>query len=339
MGTQKENDKVEKAIVEGLEETKKEEMPEQDTLEELMKMVDFTLSKEVADGMRGIFDGTGIYNFPKFSATGEKIHPECDLMKGGCPMKGKQPHIHVIGIGIQGTLRATRIYGKMKIKNARPEIANNDGKKYWVAHSEIIDGHNGNELDLWYHEPVIKKFGDKLVENESAPQIAQSKCMRNAILAIIPGDLAEKWVEDYKAGKKPFSAERVKEHEQKQKAQRATKATTEPPPATEFGSESAPDNAELDNMTILNDWLSFVEKCPDMPALEAWYGENRIRINGEKGKSPGHPAKKQINAAVAEKKGEFEKKMLSDLIDHSTSNLNTDTNNGQETLFPELPKE
>ena len=293
---------TEKAIVEGLEETTKEEAGEepQNGLEELMKMVDFTLSKEVTDGMRGIFDGTGIYNFCKGSFTGEKICPECDLMKGGCPMKGKQPHIHVVGIGVQGALKAMRVYGRMKIKNAKPEIFDKDGKQYWVAHCEIVDGHNGNELDLWYYEPVMRKAGDKLVENESAPQIAQSKGMRNTILAIIPGDLPEKWVEDYRQGKRPFSPERVKEYEQAKepKTKNPKRPKAEPPAASEFNSETIPDNKELDNMTVLNDLLSQIAKAESLERLQAVWTVSYPTIKK-------HPAFEAITKAKDEKKAEL----------------------------------
>lgn len=313
----KAEEKVTKAEVEGLEETSKEEATEpQNDLEEILKMVDFTLSKEVSDGMRGLFDGSGIYNFPKKSYTGEKVWKECDLMKGGCPMKGHELHVHIVGVGVQGALKGMRAYGKMHIKNDEPKLVDQDGKKFWMAHCAIKDLHNGNELDLWYREAATKVYNGKLTENEFAALNAQSKCMRNTILAIIPGDLPEKWVEDYRNGKAPFSKERVKEYEKEQATKpKAEEPKTQPPPATEFDSEHVPDNVQLDNMTLMNDWLSVIQSAVDMDKLKIWYLENKDAI----GK---HPAKKQINDAVNAKKAELTKPKAEP---------------EQEVLFPEPP--
>ena len=329
MGTQKENSKVEKAIVEGLEETKKEEAGEepQNDLEEIMQMVDFTLSKEISDGMRGLFDGTGIYNFPKKSFTGEKVWKECDLMKGGCPLKGKDPHVHIVGVGVQGALKGMRAYGKMHIKNDEPKLADQDGKKFWMAHCSIQDLHNGNELDLWYREAASKVYNGKLTENEFAPLNAQSKCMRNTILAIIPGDLPEKWVDDYRNGKTPFSKERVREYEKEQAAGAKLRDSlgdapleqpnpkTVPPLATEFGSENVPENKELDDMTILSDLLGQIEKAESLERLqEIWVTSARAIKK--------HPAVNTLTRAKDDKKAELLKPKPA----------------GQEPLFPEPPK-
>lgn len=174
-------------------------------------LVNVELSNEIVGTLRGHFSENLIYNIPRRSSSGRTEHRECERMKGGCPYKG-QKHIHIVGVGYQGALTAMRAYGRMVAKvEDIPEIVEQGDKLYWAAYGETIDRHTGNELGRWYMEPVMRKAGNKFIENEFGASIAQSKALRNVILALIPAKLMEGWIEDYKAGKQEFSVQRAKD--------------------------------------------------------------------------------------------------------------------------------
>lgn len=175
------------------------------------RIIDIELSSEIVGTMRGHFAKNLIYNIPRRSPKGRTSHRECDRMPNGCSYKG-QPHIHIIGVGYQGALTALRAYGKMSatVKDM-PEMVEQGAKNYWAAYGEATDRHTGNELGRWYMEPVLRKAGGKFIENEFGMSIAQSKALRNVILALIPAKLMEGWIEDYKDGKQAFNVQRAKE--------------------------------------------------------------------------------------------------------------------------------
>lgn len=176
------------------------------------RLIDIQLSSEIVGTLRGHFAKNLIYNIPRFSARGSKTHIECDLIEGGCRYKGQRPHIHIVGVGYQGALTAFRAYGRMSatVENI-PEIVEQGDKLYWAAYGEANDRHTGNDIGRWYLEPVMRKSGTKFIENDFGASIAQSKALRNVILALIPAKLMEGWIEDYKAGKQAFDVQRAKD--------------------------------------------------------------------------------------------------------------------------------
>jgi hypothetical protein len=213
---------TDKAKVSGAEVTEQD----QSTLDKILKkmeedqteadaftnLVNVELSNEIVGTLRGHFSQNLIYNIPRFSGNGAKTHRECDLMKNPCPFKGKKPHVHIVGVGYQGALTALRAYGRMSATvEDMPEIVEQGDKLYWAAYGEAVDRHTGNDIGRWYLEPVLRKSGNKFIENEHGASIAQSKALRNVVLALIPAKLMEGWIEDYKSGKQAFDVQRAKD--------------------------------------------------------------------------------------------------------------------------------
>jgi hypothetical protein len=238
---------TEKAKVNGTEVTKSNRSKLDQILEKMeaeqvessaqFRLIDIELSSEIVGTLRGHFAENLIYNIPRRSSSGRTEHRECDRMKGGCPYKG-QKHIHIVGVGYQGALTAMRAYGRMVAKvEDIPEMVDQGDKLYWAAYGEVIDRHTGNELGRWYLEPVMRKAGGKFIENEFGASIAQSKALRNVILALIPATLMEGWIEDYREGKQAFSVQRAKDMgygpgEQKEAPKRERKAKEKKPSTT-----------------------------------------------------------------------------------------------------------
>ena len=178
---------------------------------EQFRIMDARLTNEIVDQMRGHFTEELVYNIPRTGGS-KNTHPECDRMKNGCPYKGKSNHIHILGIGYQGALTAMRAYGQLKAYiQERPEVVEEAEKLYWAAYAEVTDGHNGNALGRWYLETVLLTTKRGVIEKEFASSVAQSKALRNCILGLIPRDLINAWLEDYRSGKKPFDPGRTKE--------------------------------------------------------------------------------------------------------------------------------
>ena len=177
------------------------------------RIIDKLLDEEIVGRMRGHFRPELVYNMPFASDKGSVSCRECDLVKGGCWYKEhKVKHTHVCGVGYLGSLTAMRSYGMLKAYvEERPEVVEEGGILYWAAYAEVTDGHNGNGIGRWYFQPVLMKAGKGYKENEHAASIAQSKALRNCILALIPHDLIDQWLEDYRSGKQPFDPERTKE--------------------------------------------------------------------------------------------------------------------------------
>lgn len=179
--------------------------------DEQFRIMDTRLTSEIVDQLRGHYAEELIYNFPRTGGS-RNTWPECDLMKGGCPYKGRSNHIHILGVGYLGALTAMRAYGRIKAYvEDRPEVVEEADKLYWAAYAEVTDGHNGNSIGRWYMEPVMLTTKRGVIEKEFASSVTQSKALRNCILALIPHDLLNKWIEDYRAGKKPFDPARTKE--------------------------------------------------------------------------------------------------------------------------------
>lgn len=176
------------------------------------RVIDIELSSEIVGTLRGHFAKNLIYNIPRRSERGRLEWRECDLMEGGCPYKGKTKHIHILGVGYQGALTALRAYGRMSaLVRDMPDMVEQGDKLFWAVYGEAYDRHTGNELGRWYLEPVLRKAGNRFIENEFGASIAQSKALRNVILALIPAKLMEGWIEDYRAGKEAFGVRRAKD--------------------------------------------------------------------------------------------------------------------------------
>lgn len=212
---------VEKAKVDGVGVTEKDKSALDALLEKVdleraedegsFRIIDAELSSEIVGTLRGHFTKKLIYNIPRRSERGKKSHRECDLMEGGCPYKDKNPHIHILGVGIQGALTAMRAYGRMRaIVPEMPEIVEQGDRLYWAAYAVATDRHTGNEYGRWYLEPVMRKAGQRSIENEFAASISESKALRNVMLALIPSGLMDSWLEDYRAGKRAFSERTAK---------------------------------------------------------------------------------------------------------------------------------
>lgn len=254
---------VEKAQVNGAQVTREDKSALDALLEKVdlersadeasFRIIDAKLSDEIVGTMRGHFAENLIYNIPRRTNTGRKEHRECDLMPNSCPYKGKQPHIHVLGVGIQGALTAMRAYGRIHADiPSMPEMVEHGDRLYWAAYAVATDGHTGNEYGRWYFEPVMRKAGNKNIENEFGVSIAQSKALRNVILALIPARLMESWIEDYKAGKKAFSAKSAKNmgYGPKPKERRSRPKSNPEPNQKSTSNVKTPGERDLDTVII-----------------------------------------------------------------------------------------
>ena len=233
---------------------------------EQFRIMDARLTNEIVDQMRGHFTEELVYNIPRTGGS-KNTHPECDRMKNGCPYKGKSNHIHILGIGYQGALTAMRAYGQLKAYiQERPEVVEEAEKLYWAAYAEVTDGHNGNALGRWYLETVLLTTRRGVIEKEFASSVAQSKALRNCILGLIPRDLINAWLEDYRSGKKPFDPGRTKEMGYNKQTAPTTQAPKRQPkekPAAngkssqmdEFITQLADPNGRGLNREVLSAWI------------------------------------------------------------------------------------
>jgi hypothetical protein len=246
---------------------------EQEEADAQFRLINIELSTEIVGTLRSHFSENLIYNIPRRSPSGAKHHRECDRMKGRCPYDG-QPHIHVVGVGYQGALTAMRAYGRMVAAvHDRPEIVEEGDKLYWAAYGEAEDRHTGNDLGRWHMEPVLQKRGNKFIENEHGASIAQSKALRNVILALIPAKLMEGWIEDYKEGRQAFDVKRARDmgygpqpgqEKQKKGHQKKEKKPT----------NSSPGKQELaEAIKKLADQLSI-----DFADIESYYRDNDMTV-------------------------------------------------------------
>ena len=207
MGKKTEHPKVKGVTLNDNDSTLDDLLDKVDVDGNVFNLIDVKLSNEITAVMRGHYAEEVIYNYPR-SGSGRKTWAECDLMKVPCPFKGKVDHVHIVGVGYQGALTAMRSYGQLQSHIAdRPEIVEEGDTLYWAAKATVTDGHTGNSMTRWYMEPVLRKTKRGYVENEFGSSIAQSKALRNCILALIPHDLMKAWIDDYRSGKRPFSAE------------------------------------------------------------------------------------------------------------------------------------
>jgi len=226
--------------------------------------IDFALSKEAGDQIQGLFDPSGIYNIPKRSQTGKMDHGAlCDAVK--CPYKGKENHIHTIGIGIAGAQRAMNLYGKLDIDPEEPKIVDGDGEKLWSCKVSGIDGHNQNKISLTYMQSASLTTRDgRVIKNEYMPMIVQSKAIRNVILFLVPGDIKHNWIEDYQASLAPKEKTKTDKNEK--------------PSNTDALFQKG--KAEIDALVNGNDlgiWLkknkANIEKSPNRERLEGYIAE------------------------------------------------------------------
>jgi hypothetical protein len=142
-------------------------------------------------------------------------------MPYGCKYKGVDKHIHIIGIGYQGSLTALRAYGGIEATVPKmPEVVEQGGKLVWAAYAEAVDLHNGTKIGRWYMQDYEMKTKRGRIENEFGASIAESKALRNVILALLPADLIETWKEDYRSGGKAFDPKRTEELGYKKPAER-----------------------------------------------------------------------------------------------------------------------
>ncbi len=167
-------------------------------------LVDIQLSNEAGKEIAGLYDPTGIYNIPRKSESGELDWGGlCDVIK--CTYKGKDKHIHTVGVGIAGARRAMTLYGNLEIIPDEPHLVDGEDGKLWSCTVKGIDHHNKNTVKLTYMQSAsIKTKEGKIFKNENTPMVVQSKAIRNVILFLVPGSVQQKWIENYIAGKQPF---------------------------------------------------------------------------------------------------------------------------------------
>lgn len=200
----------------------------------VFKILDKDLTKEISDSLSGHFSPDLIYNKP-FSTDGGRVdHGHvCDVMNygRGCSYRDrKQKHIHVVGVGYMGALTALRAYGQMSVKVEQcPELNDAGGDLTWFAYAEATDHHTNITIGRWYGEKLMLATRKGSIEKEHAMSIAQSKAMRNVILALLPKDLMAMWIADYKAGKKAFNPDRTQEMGYNKQRQQATNRKDTPP--------------------------------------------------------------------------------------------------------------
>ena len=267
--------KVENASIDKLEVEEEKEVDWEELVKlpdtEQFRIMDSRLTTEIVDQLRGHYTEDLIYNIPRTGGS-KNTHPECDKMRGGCPYKGKSNHIHILGVGYQGALTAMRAYGQLKAYvQERPEVVEEGEKLYWAAYAEVTDGHNGNAIGRWYLESVLLTTRRGVIEKEFASSVAQSKALRNCILALIPHALLKQWIDDYRAGKQPFDPKRTKEMgydkqttttrpAPRRKPKKEPESDGKPSQMDEFIKQLADPNGRGLNKEVLSAWIEMREE-------------------------------------------------------------------------------
>jgi len=225
MAEKQEKDKVEAAVVKGMVVEQKDsilddliEKIDMDATEKavVFRILDRDLTKEITDQLSGHYDASVIYNKPFASENGKVDWGHlCDVMNygKGCSYRKKgKKHVHVTGVGYQGALVAMRAYGQMSVTVDKcPELKEEGGELIWMAYAEAHDHHTNITIGRWYGEKLMLATRGGVIEKEHAMSIAESKAMRNVILALLPKDLMQKWMDDYRTGGKSFDPKRTKE--------------------------------------------------------------------------------------------------------------------------------
>jgi hypothetical protein len=184
-----------------------EEKTEEPTEEEktIWDLVDLEMAVDIAKFIQGQYEDELVYNIPRATEYGGQINWEvlCDKMPDGCSYRKQgRKHIHTLGINILGANKARQLYGKLKIELSKPENVKVEDKNYWLVEGSIVDGHNGNTQNYFYHEPImIKTSKGGFYFNQYACLSCQTKVTRKLILDVIPGNLKSQWIKDYSEGK------------------------------------------------------------------------------------------------------------------------------------------
>ena len=188
-------------------EEKAEEKPEEDSggLGKFFEIVDLEQAIEISKFIQGQYEEELVYNIPRATEYGGMIDwgVLCDKMPDKCSYRKQgRKHIHTLGINILGANKARQLYGKLKIELSKPEIVKVEDKNYWLVGGSIVDLHNGNTQNYFYHEPVmIKTQKGGFYFNQYACISCQTKVTRKLILDVIPGNLKSQWIKDYTEGK------------------------------------------------------------------------------------------------------------------------------------------
>jgi len=195
----------EKIEIEGIVlEEKTEEEPE-DNLDKFFDMVNLEQAVEISKFIQGQYEEELVYNIPRNTDYGGQIDWGilCDKMPDGCKARKEgRKHIHTLGINILGANKARQLYGRLKIELDKPEMVKVEEKAYWLVGGKIVDGHNGNTQNYFYHEPIsIKTSKGGFYFNQYACLSCQTKVTRKLILDVIPGNLKSQWIKDYTEGK------------------------------------------------------------------------------------------------------------------------------------------
>lgn len=181
---------------------------------EAFALVDATLTDEIVNILRGHSHEDCFYNIPYFTPAksgGKRSWPACDLIEGGCSYKKQnKDHTHVVGVGYWGMVTAAQAYGRVTVRTLeRPTVVEEADILYWATHVLAHDGHNGLEVDRWYHEEAMMETYKGLVDKPHADGIGLSKCMRNVLAFLIPRKLIKVWTQDYLAGRAVMDPQRA----------------------------------------------------------------------------------------------------------------------------------
>ena len=190
---------------EGIVLEEKTEEESEVTLDAFFEMVNLAQAVEISKFIQGQYEEELVYNIPRNTDYGGQVDwgVLCDKMPDGCKARREgRKHIHTLGINILGANKARQLYGKLKIELGKPEIVKVEDKDYWLVGGSIVDLHNGNTQNYFYHEPVsIRTSKGGFYFNQYACLSCQTKVTRKLILDVIPGNLKSQWIKDYTEGK------------------------------------------------------------------------------------------------------------------------------------------
>lgn len=284
-----------RAEIEGLTtETEEDKGDDQPTLGDILErtmetmQIEHALNQEALKIATGTFSDDVIYNIPR-KTSNEKLGKAdwgavCD--KIGCPYKGKELHVHTLGVNIVGATKIANAYGDIDIVAETPQIKELTlleggllvNRQVWQSSVKITNKKTNNSLVLPYQIPVMtqiktgynqqaKKNIYSYEYNEYGFQICLSKNIRNAILAVIPENIKQKWIDEYCG--KPIERENPAP-----KSQKGKKETTTQPPATT--------KAEQTTVPELDQAIVTINACETEKALTEWFAKNGAWLEKQK---------------------------------------------------------
>lgn len=249
--------------------------------------IEFALSQEAVKIATGTFSDDVIYNKP-VRTSNEKLGKldwgqACN--KIGCQYKGKDVHVHILGIGITGAYRLATAYGDIDIEALSPpeikDLMFIEGgqpvlRSVWQSMVKVTNRKTNSSLELPYQVPVMSQNKSGWDKKNNKPiysyefndygfQICYSKNVRNAILAVIPENVRQKWIEEY------LEEPKVDPKTEKKATPKAEKPAEEKPKEQAPPPQEEKTPVEPQGEMTVDGAIAHIQTIESRKHLENWY--------------------------------------------------------------------